>query len=87
MKQNLILRLCAVLFVMGGFHTALAQPTIISTIPASGATGVSPVAAVVFTFSTAMDADADVTFAQFYDFAVGFTPLPVVSIWSAATRC
>jgi hypothetical protein len=34
---------------------ALAQPTIVSTVPTDGATGVSTTAAVVFTFSEAMD--------------------------------
>jgi len=35
-----------------------AQPTVVSTVPANMATGVSPVAPVVITFSTAMDTNA-----------------------------
>jgi hypothetical protein len=83
MKNNPIIRLSVLLVFLAGLHTALAQPTIIATVPVNAATGVSPGAAVVFTFSTAMNPDPDVTLAQFYDFAVGFTPLPVISVWSA----
>jgi hypothetical protein len=38
--------------------SAQAQPTILSTVPGNGATGVSTTAAVVFTFSEAMDTNA-----------------------------
>ena len=60
---------------------AHAQPVIVSTVPANGASGVSPSAAVVFTFSEQMD--TVLTFAQFFDVSAPFTPLPVNSTWSA----
>ena len=60
---------------------AHAQPVIVSTVPANGASGVSPSAAVVFTFSEQMD--TVLTFAQFFDASSPFTPLPVNSSWSA----
>ncbi|HTL58211.1 MAG TPA: Ig-like domain-containing protein [Candidatus Limnocylindrales bacterium] len=43
---------------------ALGQPTIVSSVPATGTTGISSTASVVFTFSTAMDTNR--TTAQFY---------------------
>ncbi len=82
MKQNLIIRFCAVLFLLTSFHAALAQPTV-TVVPANGATGVSPSAPIVFTFSTAMNTDPNFTFAVFYDTTGGFTQVPVTSVWSA----
>lgn len=82
MKHNLIIRSFGALVFLASLHLATAQPTV-SSVPVNGATGVSPGAAVVFTFSTAMNPDPGVTFAQFYDFAVSFTPLPVNAVWSA----
>jgi hypothetical protein len=59
--------------------SALAQPTIVSTVPANFATGVSPTAPVIFTFSTAMDTSA--TYAVFFD-TLG-NSLLVTPSWSA----
>ena len=59
----------------------MAQPAIISTVPSNGATGVSPSATVVFTFSTAMDTTA--TTALFYDVTAGYQQPTVIPVWSA----
>ena len=60
-----------------------AQPTIVSTVPGLLTTGVSPSAAVVFTFSTEMDTNA--TSAQFADFS-SFPPTfyPTEPSWNTA---
>src|SRR5438034_6591609 len=58
-----------------------AQPTIVSVVPANGASGVSPSASVVFTFSAAMNTSA--TDAQFNDGSSGFTNVPTAPSWSA----
>jgi hypothetical protein len=79
-KQTLTIRLLAIVFFLASLHLALAQPTIISTIPSNGATGVATNAAVVFTFSTAMDTTA--TTAQFFDVTASFTPASVIPVWS-----
>lgn len=60
---------------------AQAQPTIVSTVPANFATGVSPTAPVVITFSAAMDTSA--TTATFIDPSNPLTPLPTTDTWSA----
>src|SRR5258708_34361026 len=57
------------ILILSASH-AHAQPTIDSSVPDQGATGVSTAAPVVFTFSTAMDESS--TTAQFYYFAGGF---------------
>ncbi len=63
-----------------GLFPAPAQPTILSTVPANSATGISPTAAVVFTFSEAMNTTA--TVATFY--ALGsIMPSATSSAWSA----
>jgi methionine-rich copper-binding protein CopC len=59
---------------------AVAQPTIVSTVPSNGATGVSPGAAVVIHFSTAMD--PTMTSTIFSDVTASESPT-VVSAWSA----
>jgi hypothetical protein len=79
-KQNLVIRFLAMLVLLGGLQDALAQPTIVSTVPANGATGVSPSAAVVFTFSTAMDTDDTTAF--FFDVTASAL-VPVVPVWSS----
>ena len=66
-----------------GARQVQAQPTIISTIPASGAAGVSTTTTVVFTFGEAMDTDTNVTYATFLDSSNPFTPLPISQSWSA----
>jgi methionine-rich copper-binding protein CopC len=63
-----------------GLTRALAQPTIVSTVPAAGATGVSTNAAVVFTFSEAMDPTA--TTATFLNDST-FALLTTSPVWSA----
>jgi hypothetical protein len=68
-------------FVVALAWQTQAQPFIVSTVPANGASGVSPTAAVVFTFSEQMD--TALTFAQFFDASSPFTPLPINSSWSA----
>lgn len=79
-------RYCTVPLLEAAFSILLvwqtrAQPVIVSTVPANGASGVSPSAAVVFTFSEQMD--TVLTFAQFIDPSSPFTPLPVNTAWSA----
>ncbi|MGH7969731.1 MAG: Ig-like domain-containing protein, partial [Limisphaerales bacterium] len=59
-----------------------AQPTIVSTVPAMGASGVSPTADVVFTFSEPMDTTA--TEAQFIDISNPLSPFPTTSSWNAS---
>jgi len=59
---------------------AQAQPFIVSVVPPINATGVSPSAAVVFTFSEQMD--TALTVAQFFD-STTFAMLPTSSAWSA----
>jgi len=59
---------------------AQAQPTILSTTPISGATGVSTTAAVVFTFSEAMDTNA--TTAMLYSTSP-YALLTTTPVWSA----
>ena len=60
---------------------ARAQPTLVSTVPADGATGVSTATAVVFTFSVAMDPDAtDVSFVDLFN---PFNLIPTTPSWSA----
>jgi hypothetical protein len=62
------------------FATVQAQPTIVSTVPTSGATGVSTTAEVVFTFSEAMDTTA--TSAQFIDISNPLNPFPTTQTWN-----
>jgi len=62
------------------FSRTQAQPTIVSTVPASGATGVSTTAAVVFTFSQAMNPSE--TEAIFFNDST-FTEYTTTAAWSA----
>src|SRR6185436_7641559 len=57
---------------------AQAAPTILSTVPANGATGVSTTTTIVFTFSEEMDTNA--TSAFFYD---GLTFYTTTDSWNA----
>jgi len=79
-------RLCPGLFLLAclaGFSQAVAQPTIISIVPTNMASGVSPSAAVVFTFDTAMDTAT--TEAQFVDYSSGLPVyLTTVPSWNPA---
>ena len=67
--------------LLAGLRQAVAQPTIVSTIPTNGATGVLPGAAVVFTFSTNMDPFA--TSVLFTDVTASNESPTVVLGWSA----
>ncbi len=60
---------------------AQTSPTIVSTVPANLATGVSPTAPIVFTFSTAMN--TTLTYAIFFDVSAPLNPLMTVNAWSA----
>lgn len=80
LKEILTMRFLAVVFFLTSLNLTVAQPTIISTVPINGAMGVSPGAAVMFTFSTNMDTTA--TSAHFLDGTVGENPT-VYSVWSA----
>lgn len=63
--------------------TTFAQPFIVSTVPAGEATGVSPNAAFVVTFSEQMD--IDLTDAQFFSISP-FANLPATAVWSSGNR-
>ncbi|HTD66458.1 MAG TPA: Ig-like domain-containing protein, partial [Candidatus Limnocylindria bacterium] len=76
-------RLGAVAISLAYLVHAHAQPFIFSTVPANGASGVSPSASVVFTFSEQMDTVA--TTAEFRD-SMTFALLPVSSVWSGANN-
>jgi hypothetical protein len=69
-----------------GTWQAQAQPTIVSTVPANGATGVATTTTVVFTFSTAMDTTA--SDAIFYDSSFNFyTTTPAWSAGDTVLTC
>src|SRR4051812_6919507 len=80
-KLTLTAPVVALLMFLASLRPAVALPTIVSTVPSNGATGVSPSAAVVFTFSTAMDPTA--TTADFSDVTAGFESPTVAFAWSA----
>jgi hypothetical protein len=69
------------MMLLASLGQAVAQPTIVSTVPTNGATGVLPGAAVVFTFSTAMDPAA--TSVIFSDVTASNESPTVVLGWSA----
>jgi len=81
MKTRLFSALIVPLMLLAIPVWTMAQPTIMSAIPNNGAVGVSPGAAVVFTFSTAMD--AAVTFAIFSDTNADNESPSMVFTWSA----
>ena len=68
------------LFALIAFGAAQGAPTIVSTVPPNGATGVSPSASVVITFSEAMN--TSVTTVYFID-STTFGLLPASLAWSA----
>jgi hypothetical protein len=80
-KQDLTVRLLAMMILLAGLQPAGALTTILSTVPTNGATGVLPGAPVVFTFSAAMNPTS--TVAAFYDVSAGFESPPVSPVWSA----
>jgi len=77
-RAHAVRSLVAAIFFAGVFG-AQAQPFIVSTVPANNASGVSPSAAVVFTFSEQMDTAR--TVAQFFNVMV--QPLSTTTAWSA----
>ena len=64
-KQDLTVRLLAMMILLAGLQPAGALTTILSTVPANGANSVLPGAPVVFTFSAAMNPTS--TAALFHD--------------------
>jgi hypothetical protein len=74
--------LVALIFSLGGLFETQAQPMIVSTVPLNGASGVSPTAPVVFTFSEAMNTNTSITSVDFLDL-VTFLSLPTTPAWSA----
>lgn len=81
-RRNYFAALLALAASLACSWEAGAQPTLISSVPANGATGVPAAAAVVFTFSVAMD--PEFTEATFIDFTNPFSPIPVASSWNAS---
>ncbi len=79
-RQHRVVLFLTMLVLLAGLQQAMAQPTIVSSVPANGATGVSPSADVVFTFSTAMDTDSTTT--VFFDLNSS-SLANVISVWSA----
>jgi len=73
--------LVAVLILLALGSLAQADPTIVSVVPANGATGVSPSTPIVFTFSEPMYTGA--TVALFTNQAGG-TILPAIPSWNSA---
>jgi hypothetical protein len=69
------------LALLSGINQAVAQPTILSTVPTNGATDVSPAAAVVFTFSTNMNPTTTTAF--FNDVTAEDESPSVNAVWSA----
>ncbi len=80
--QNLTAGLLAAMMLLAGLQQAGALPTITSVVPGNGATGVSPGAPVVFTFSTSMDPTA--TVALFSDVTASLESPSVIPVWSGA---
>ena len=81
MKTQLYSVIIVLLMLLAGPRRVAAQPTIVSTIPNNGATGVSPAAPVVITFSVAMDPAA--TYVIFSD-VTGSNESPTIGLnWSA----
>jgi hypothetical protein len=73
-------RVLVIGFSIAGAYVAQGQPTIVSTVPANLTTGVSRSAAVVFTFSQAMN--TGLTSAQFFDSTTA-TFFGTTPVWSA----
>ena len=80
-KPILTALLPAALLFLACVQPAVAQTTILSTVPVNGASGVSPSAPVVFNFSAAMKPSA--TTASFYDLTAGFQSTPTIQVWSS----
>lgn len=82
-KLNQAAPLLVLMGLLAGLHPAVAQPTIVATVPIDGAAGVSPAAAVKFTFSTAMDTNATSVF--FLDNVAGESP-DAIFVWSSGNK-
>lgn len=83
LPRNSQIALLVLVIALAGFARSLAQPFIVSVVPADGASNVSPSAAFVFTFSEQMD--TGLTSVQFLR-SSPLTPLPVSSVWSGGNR-
>lgn len=68
--------------LLAGVTSAFGQPSLVSSVPANNATGVSPSAPVVLTFSEAMD--SDLTYATFMDPSNPFGTVDWTETWNAA---
>ena len=64
-RRNYLVRVLVLLLSLMSLERAHAQPTIVSTVPPTGASGVPLSAAVVITFSEAMN--TSVTLAYLFD--------------------
>jgi hypothetical protein len=76
------LTLLALGYFAGSLWQTMAQPTLVSVVPANAATGVSPTTSVVFTFSTAMDTNS--TAASFLDQASA--PVLTIPTWNSTSN-
>ena len=79
-----LVHLLAVACLLLGGWAAQAAPTILSTVPANMASGVSPTAAIVFTFSEAMNPSA--TTVEVLDTAPPYPYLTTSSAWSGGNK-
>jgi hypothetical protein len=75
------IRLLAIVSLAAGVSVCRAAPTLVSTVPTNMATGVSPSAAIVFTYSEAMDTST--TAAQFIDANTYQEITTLSSAWSS----
>jgi methionine-rich copper-binding protein CopC len=78
--RNYVVRVFVSLLLLLSLERAQAQPTIVSAVPRNGATGVPLSAAVILTFSEAMN--TSVTLAYLYD-STTIQILPASLSWSA----
>ena len=87
MRRRPAMAVVAAALLLTIFNQALAQPTLVSTVPASGATGISTTGSVVFTFRTSMDTNR--TAAQF-DTAIPVAPYAYIysmsNSWNATSN-
>ena len=81
MKTPFYSTLIVLLMLLASPGPAVAQPTIVTNVPNNGAMGVSPGAAVVFTFSTAMNPAT--TYVVFSDVTASNESPTVVLSWGA----
>src|ERR1035441_9531702 len=79
-RPNYLVQTCALPISLMSLERAHAQPTIVSTVPPTGASGVPVSATVVITFSEAMN--TSVTLAYLFD-STTLELLPATLSWSA----